>query len=287
MRMSRFTAPFLAILLVSCSVEIQHGLDENEANQIAVVLQAHGIAAKKERETGGKDATWKILTSSGKEGIAWKILRDNELPRMKEKGISDIFGKGSLIPTATEEKAMFLAAIQGEVQRTLLSMDGVIDARVHVVLPDDSMSARSDPQSARRPSASVFVKRRARLDKMPQQPSIDEIRRLVAGAIEGLTPDRVIVVSSEITPKSLEHEGELTPILGIAVAQTSATAFRLLIAFLAITVLGAVVLVFFLATQRRGLRERVEEITAELEFANKQRARPASSAAAKATGRSA
>jgi type III secretion system YscJ/HrcJ family lipoprotein len=184
----RRIAPAVAALLAACSVDIQHGLDEVEANQIVVVLDRAGIPSTKRREEG-RTPTWKVRVASSEATRAWQVLRENELPRGRAKGF-EVFSKGGLIPTQTEERALYQQALSGEITKMLLSYPRVIDARVLVSVPRDRSfgSAAGTP----RPSASVLVKH---ADPGTPFPSGD-VQRLVAGAVPGLTAQDVTVVAT-------------------------------------------------------------------------------------------
>jgi type III secretion protein J len=93
-----------------------------------------------------------------------------------------------MIPTATEEKARLLVGVSGEINSTLKSVAGVVDARVLVVLPDSSPLL--DKSERVPPTASVLIKYRG--SQMPL--SEDDVKKLVARAVEGLQPENVAVV---------------------------------------------------------------------------------------------
>src|SRR5215831_8017600 len=136
----------LACLLGLCgclSRDLQSGLSEQDAQEIIVVLKQNGLDAYLERETGGdRDSgpAWTVKVKGGSRNLlsAWQIMQDNGLPRQKVKGLEEVFASKGMIPTAGEEKARMLLALSGELTRTLKSVAGVVDARVQVVLPENS-----------------------------------------------------------------------------------------------------------------------------------------------------
>jgi len=78
----------------------------------------------------------------------------------------------------------YIFAVSQELSRTLRSIDGVVEARVHVVIPqDDPLSDKVRPSSA-----AVFIKHRPDVDLRLLAPAVKD---LVAHSIEGLAPDRV------------------------------------------------------------------------------------------------
>ena len=101
----------------------------------------------------------------------------------------EVFGQPSLIPTATQERALHLVALCGELARTLETIDGVLTARVHVSLPEDNPLREAGPRPE--PAAAVLIKARSE-----NAVSADDVRRLVAGSVDGLSPAKVNVVMS-------------------------------------------------------------------------------------------
>ncbi|HMM14194.1 MAG TPA: flagellar basal-body MS-ring/collar protein FliF [Parvibaculum sp.] len=79
-----------------------------------------------------------------------------------------------------------LRALEGELSRTIRSIDGIDGARVHLVLPERELFSRNK----REPTASIVLKVRGTL--AVQQ--VKAIQQLVASAVEGLTPGHVSIV---------------------------------------------------------------------------------------------
>ena len=82
-------------------------------------------------------------------------------------------------------------ALEGELARTIQSMNGIKAARVHLVLPDRG-SFRCDQQAA---SASIVISTDGPSDTSPAQ----AIRHLVAAAVPGLKLDNVTVLNTDGT----------------------------------------------------------------------------------------
>ena len=86
-------------------------------------------------------------------------LRALGLPHDKRRGFAETYGQPSLIPTPSEERARYLDATAGEIERTLETVDGVVSARVHLVLEEaDPLAVDAKPKSAAR--AAVLLKAR-------------------------------------------------------------------------------------------------------------------------------
>src|SRR5512138_1403727 len=189
------TAVLLVVLgsLAGCGREdLLHGLDERQANEVLVALDEGGVRGEKDRE-GGAEGAWRISVPAPSAEAARRILAERALPRTRPPGFSEVFAKGSMVPSATEEHALYLHALAGELSRSVEAIDGVVEARVHLGLPQpDPLRAGQRPP----PRAAVLVKCRpascAALRAL--EPGI---RALVAGAADGLDAGAVSVVVAE------------------------------------------------------------------------------------------
>src|SRR5262245_30142402 len=195
-----------ALLLIACLVplcgclsrDLQSGLSEQEAQEVVVVLKQNGLEAFPVREAGAdRDAApaWTVRVKGGGRNLlaAWQVMQENGLPRQKVKGLEDVFATKGMIPTASEEKARMLLALSGELTRTIKSVTGVVDARVQVVLPENSPLLDKSQWSL--PTASVLVKHRGSAPPLTE----DEVRSLVARGVEGLQPENVAVIYKRIS----------------------------------------------------------------------------------------
>jgi type III secretion protein J len=223
MKTPRLSLPSIAAcgacLLAGCTATLESGLEESQANRILVVLDRAGIHATKDLERGGGGAPrFAVSVASDEVGAALVVLRDHALPNPDETGLSEVFGTGSLVPTPIEERARLAAGVAGELARSIETIDGVLDARVHVALPEQGLRALDAAEPPAR--ASVLIRYRAA--RPYDEPSI---RRLVAGAVDGLAETDVAVLGirasdPEAGPRALAHVGP------IAVARGSAGLLR-------------------------------------------------------------
>lgn len=185
----------LLVALAGCArEELLHGLDEPQANEVVVALDEGGIRAEKEREDA-VDGGWTVSVPPRDASAAHRVLSERALPRARPAGFGEVFGKGSMVPTPTEEHALYLHALGGELARSVEAIEGVVEARVHLGL------ARPDPLrsgTAPLPSGAVLVK--CRPAACPAVRALEGgIRALVAGAADGLDPAAVSVVIAEAT----------------------------------------------------------------------------------------
>jgi flagellar M-ring protein FliF len=113
----------------------------------------------------------------------------------------EIFDKPNWVGSEFDEQVNYQRALEGELEHTVGSLSDVESARVHLVLPHDSLF-----RDAERPAkASVVLKLRHRSlgDGEPEA-----IRNLVSSAVDGLSPERVVLVDAAghipLGPKTAE-----------------------------------------------------------------------------------
>lgn len=241
------TAFFLAVSgLVGCQSALIDGLSEEQANQVLVALNAGAIAAKKvahARPDG--DVSYRVDVGPEDLARALSLLRAAEVPARPTQGFKETFGTPGLLPTATEERARYAAALSGELERSIESIEGVVDARVHIALPESHMALLDGPPPKGRASVMIKQKRGA----VP----VDEtaIRALVAGAATELEPAAVAVVKL-IAPAQASAVPELVRIGPIAVTRSSASTLKAIAAAVFLLDIAlAVALIVLLAKLRR------------------------------------
>jgi flagellar M-ring protein FliF len=101
----------------------------------------------------------------------------------------EIFDKPNWVGSEFDEQVNYQRALEGELEHTVGSLGDIESARVHLVMPHDSLFREQE----RPAKASVVLKLRHRslADGEP-----DAIRNLVSSAVDGLTPDRVVLVDA-------------------------------------------------------------------------------------------
>jgi type III secretion protein J len=178
-------------VLAACNQqEVFTGLTESEANEIAATLLSNGVEATKTTVTDKG-----VSISVGRDNFlaAIKILKDNGLPRPVKEDLGTIFKKSGITSTPFEERVRFTYGLSQEIEKTLNTIDGVVIARVHLVIPESPEFGKE----VRPSSASVFIKYKAGTDIEFLTP---QIRRLVANAIDGLNYAAVNVATVEAQP---------------------------------------------------------------------------------------
>ena len=94
---------------------------------------------------------------------------------------SDAFGTTAFVQNINQ-----LRALEGELARSIQTIEGIQSARVHLVIPERQVFAREEQS----PSASVVLKTRIKLDRG----QVGAIQHLVAAAVPSLSPQRVAIV---------------------------------------------------------------------------------------------
>ena len=240
LRLSALVVP--ALLFASgCSVELQHDLSEDDANEIYVLLQKRGIDASKVKEGEGKDARYVISVPKGHVAAAAEALREHSLPRPKSVGLGIFAQTKGMIPTQVEERAMFMDALGGEVSNALNRIPGVLEARTLVVIPE--VNDLTQPDKKPMPSASVLIKYMTDDGRVPV--SVEEIQAFVANAVTDLKKENVKVLMTEA--KFVTKPGDdlqFVSVFGVKVHQESASTLKAVFAMFPVLLVIIAVLTF-------------------------------------------
>lgn len=183
-RIALFVALTAALVLAGCKADLYTKLQEREANEMLALLLNHGIDAGR---IAAKDGTSTIQVEQKQLATAIDLLKAEGYPRQTFKNLGEVFKGSGLIASPTEERARYVYALSEELSRTISDIDGVLSARIHVVLPKNDLLRQDTTPS----SASVFIRHdsRAQLNAL-----LPQIKMLVANSIEGLSYDKVAVV---------------------------------------------------------------------------------------------
>ena len=181
-----------ALFLAGCDKETTRhsGLEEQQANLVMAALLDAGISCSK---APGEEGTWNVMVSEPKFADAVNLLEQKGLPRRSHMGIGEVFKKTGMISSPSEERIRFMDALAQDLSRTISMIDGVVDARVHVVLPENDPFARNAMPS----SAAVAIRSRWDADITDIVPSV---KGLVKNAIEGLKYEKIMVTIFRDSP---------------------------------------------------------------------------------------
>ncbi len=157
------------------------GLDLKEASEITAKLDQAGI----KYELTGDGST--VMVPRSKVLGARMMLSADGLPTRGSVGY-EIFDKSDALgATQFMQNLNRLRALEGELARSIASLDGVAAARVHLVLPERQLFERD----AQQPTASIVLKLSR---ESLASGEVRAIRNLVASATPGLSPSKVTIL---------------------------------------------------------------------------------------------
>lgn len=184
-----FGLALAALLYVSVNMNLApekeilfNRLDPGQAREITEALDERGVPYEL-----ADDGTTILVPPEQRDR-----LRISLSPDLHAQGIGfDLFEEGALVASDFERRAQWQIALEEELRRTITSLDAVEQARVHLVITEEGLFIRERQE----PSASVFL-------RLSPLTSLDEsqvrgILGLVAGSVEGLSPENVNIVDSK------------------------------------------------------------------------------------------
>jgi len=157
------------------------GVETREAAEITQRLEAAEIPY----EIRGDGSS--IFVPRSRVPEARMMLSAEGLPSRGSIGYEIFDAPDALGQTQFQQSINRLRALEGELARTIASLDGIDSARVHLVLPERQLFQRD----AEQPSASIVLQ--LRRDELTAG-QVRAIRNLVASATPGLTASRVTIL---------------------------------------------------------------------------------------------
>jgi type III secretion protein J len=194
----------LAGLLQACDMDLYSNLSEREANAMLAVLLRDGIPASRKVQDNA-------------------LLDEAGLPGQNFANMGEVFKGNGLVSSPVQERAQMVYALSEELSHSVSQIDGIVSARVHVVLPDNDLLKRVISPS----SASVLVRYDANTDI---NPLIPQIKTLVANGISGLSYDGVSVtaIKAAIPTHNASGQPRMSSFMGIWMLEDNLPQARLL-----------------------------------------------------------
>ncbi|MCO7227011.1 type III secretion system inner membrane ring lipoprotein SctJ [Pleionea sp. CnH1-48] len=235
----------LSLLFISaCKVELYRGIPQQEGNEMLSLLMREGISTQKEVN---KDNTVTLYVDEADVSNAMNLLGNYGYPSENFSDIADVFPQEGLISSPTEEKARFNYALSQQLAETLSQIDGVVKARVHLALEQNSETKDVAESS----SASVFIKY---LPSKPIDDSISQIKQLVGSSIPGLAFNKVSVATFPATDMEVNNNApQFGNVLSVVVAKGSETKLWVMLSILVALLLAAIGAAAFLAVRIQKL----------------------------------
>ena len=170
------------------------GLDPEDARQIGQVLAQEQISFDMTPDGTGIQVPAAMLDKARLAAAAKGGVKSGRLG-------FELFDKPNWVGSEFDEQVNYQRALEGELEHTVGTIADVESARVHLVLPHDSLF-RDDERPAK---ASVVLKLR---HLSLADGEAEAIRNLVASAVDGLAPDHVVLVDAAgrlpLGPKTAE-----------------------------------------------------------------------------------
>lgn len=188
------------------------GLASSDREAISIQLEEKRVPYRVQGETK------EIWVPAGQVRTLRADLASKGLPKALPVGF-ELFDQTRIGITEFAQKVNLLRALQGEMERTIETIDGVEQARVHLVLPDETLFVEDEKPA----SASVVLKLKRGVELAPEQ--VKGVAFLMSRAIRGLDPKSVTIVDERgkvLTFEEDESEG---------IAKLTNTQFRIKRAF--------------------------------------------------------
>ncbi|UCD63429.1 MAG: flagellar M-ring protein FliF [Candidatus Zixiibacteriota bacterium] len=179
-------------------------LDQAEAGEIVSYLTDNRIPYR--LSDGGRG----IEVPSGDVYKTRIALASEGLPRSGNMGYS-IFDENNLGMTDFLQNLNFRRALEGELTRTIMQLNEVQAARVHIVMPKERLFKKDQKEA----TASVVLKLKGSTGLSKRQ--INGITHLVASSVEGLKPANIAIVDYD--GNLMSSGSETDPLAGLSSSQ--------------------------------------------------------------------
>ncbi|HGJ5866476.1 MAG TPA: type III secretion system inner membrane ring lipoprotein SctJ [Arsenophonus nasoniae] len=178
------TLSLLILLLSGCHDEaLLNSLNQRQANEVLAVLQKHRITVSKSAQGKG---LYKINVAKEDLPAAVQLLQEYQLPSPERLEISQLFPADALVNSPQIEKARLISGIEQRLEQSLMALDKIADARVHLSYP---IAANNRSQAPMKASVIVFYH--------DENQDIDElklgIKAFIKNAISELEPQYITV----------------------------------------------------------------------------------------------
>jgi flagellar M-ring protein FliF len=234
--LQRVSIVAMAALVIAGLVAFSHYRHEGDFHPLYTGMAPEDAATvvQKLKESA---VEYRLLDNGGTVAVPSARLAESRLalaaaglPKSGRIGF-ELFDKNNFGATEFVEHINYKRALEGELERSVMSLAEVEQARIHLTLPKESVFLdRQEPAKA-----SVMVKLRAGAQISPQ--NVVAVTNLVASAVEGLAPESVSLLDmdgnllskprktaaadgSEITAESLEVRQQIEKALVTKISAT-------------------------------------------------------------------
>lgn len=221
----------LASVLQACNTDLYTNLSERDANAMVAVLLRGGIPAERKTQDNGQ---LKVVVDEERFAEAMTLLDNAGLPQQSFSNMGEVFKGNGLVSSPVQERAQMIYALSEELSHSVSQIDGIVAARVHVVLPDNDLLKRVISPS----SASVLVRYDPGTDI---NTLIPQIKTLVANGISGLSYDGVSVtaIKAAVAISQNPAQPRLARFMGLWLLEDNLAQARVMFGGLLLIALGA------------------------------------------------
>lgn len=238
------------ISLAGCKETLHTNLSENDANAMVSILLRNGLDGEKFSDKKGRHG---IKIDRSQIADAVQLLKEYGFPKEDFESMGEIFKKEGLLSSPLAERARYIFALSQSIQEMLTRIDGVLIARVNVVLPQNNPFADNIQPSA----ASVMIQYHPQSTIVEQR---SEIKQIVTKSIEGLAYEKVSLwMVPAMTPPENSQPVRWQRALGLKLTPDSVGGFWLIVASLMLLLSAALGGCGFLSWRLRLLRKQHRE----------------------------
>jgi flagellar M-ring protein FliF len=154
-----------------------------DTGEIVSVLESEGINYRLQEKNG------QVLVAEGEVARIRMLLAAKGVKAKLPTGLDSLQEDSSLGTSQFMETARYRHGLEGELVRTIISLNAVSNARVHLAIPRQTLFVR---QNSEAPSASVMLELKPGEELKP--PQVEAIINLLVGSVTGMKPEQVSVI---------------------------------------------------------------------------------------------
>ncbi|PSV45083.1 flagellar basal-body MS-ring/collar protein FliF [Photobacterium sp. GB-36] len=154
-----------------------------DSGEIISVLETEGIPYRLQEANG------QVLVAEGEVAKIRMLLAAKGIKAKLPTGLDSLKEDSSLGTSQFMETARYRHGLEGELVRTIIALDAIANARVHLAIPRKTLFVRHNAEA---PTASVMVELKPGEDLKTEQ--VEAIINLVTGSVTGMKTENVSVV---------------------------------------------------------------------------------------------
>ncbi|WP_305419100.1 flagellar basal-body MS-ring/collar protein FliF [Photobacterium leiognathi] len=154
-----------------------------DSGEIISVLETEGIPYRLQEANG------QVLVAEGEVAKIRMLLAAKGIKAKLPTGLDSLKEDSSLGTSQFMETARYRHGLEGELVRTIIALDAIANARVHLAIPRKTLFVRNNAEA---PTTSVMVELKPGEDLKTEQ--VEAIINLVTGSVTGMKTENVSVV---------------------------------------------------------------------------------------------